>query len=125
MDLEFYNCANNNAQSSKVALQNIYQLLPHQSGNRRSFLLGIQYLLRVQVQSAYHWRVYQTTWKTEPGQRTYWYFLTLFIGYPLSYSFSIQNKFVEKDGEVYYSFQVSGPKSKVDVEMTAGAATAG
>jgi len=43
----------------------------------------------------------------------------------LSYSFSIQNKFVEKDGEVYYSFQVSGPKSKVDVEMTAGAATAG
>lgn len=43
----------------------------------------------------------------------------------MSYSFSIQNKFVEKDGEVYYSFQVSGPKSKVDVEMTAGAATAG
>lgn len=47
------------------------------------------------------------------------------LGYPLSYRFSIGNRFVEKDGEVYYSFQVSGPKSKVDVEMTAGSAKAG
>ena len=47
------------------------------------------------------------------------------IGYPLSYSFSISNRFVEKDSEAYFSFKVNGPKSSVNIEMTAGAAKAG
>jgi hypothetical protein len=46
-------------------------------------------------------------------------------GYPLSYSFSLGNRFVEKEGESYFSFSVRGPKSQTNVEMTASTAPAG
>jgi hypothetical protein len=46
------------------------------------------------------------------------------LGFPLAYSFSLMNRFVEKEGESYFSYKVNGPKNSINVEMTVGSATA-
>ena len=35
----------------------------------------------------------------------------------MAYSFSVSNRFIEKEGESYFSFSVQGPKSNINIEM--------
>ena len=107
-----------------MALQNPRQLLSLQSWRRWIVILGLLDLLGVQVQPAHNRRVDQTVGQASASEVARGYMISE-IGYPLSYSFSISNRFVEKDSEAYFSFKVNGPKSSVNIEMTAGAAKAG